>query len=49
MKKILLLQRILASLIDLMVVYLPCQFLVFVLFSNLESAHIWLPAFLFIL
>ena len=49
MKKILFLQRILASLIDLMVVYLPCQFLVFVLFSNLESAHIWLPAFLFIL
>lgn len=49
MKKILLLQRILASLIDLLVVYLPCQFLVFVLFPNLGSAQIWLPVFLFIL
>lgn len=49
MKRLLFLQRMLASVIDLLVIYFPSQFLVFILFREQASAQIWLPAFLFIL
>ena len=49
MKKILFLQRILASLIDLMMVYLPTQFLLFILFKNRTSGQFGLSVLLFVL
>ena len=49
MKRLLFLQRILASVIDLLVIYFPSQFLAFILFRESSSAQIWLPVFLFIL
>lgn len=49
MKKILFLQRILASMIDLLVVYLPYQFALFVLFGKLASGQFWLSLILFVL
>ena len=49
MKKILFLQRILANLIDIMVIYLPVQFLLLVLFRDQMSGQFWLSVFLFVL
>lgn len=48
MKKILFIQRILAALIDILVIYLPSQFLVFILFGRENSYQNWLSIILFL-
>lgn len=49
MKKLLFLQRILASMIDLMIVYLPFEFLTLILFQGKNINGIWLIHILFVL
>lgn len=49
MKKILFLQRILASFIDILLICLPCQFVLFALYGKSGSHAYWLSLILFVL
>ncbi|MBY5033716.1 RDD family protein [Streptococcus gallolyticus] len=49
MKKLLFLQRILASLIDMMIIYLPFEFLLVILFQGKNASEVWLVHILFVL